>query len=172
MDEAPETAENPEDKAPTSESPEGVEAPAADAAPDPRDAEIAELRRQLEAAAPILQAHKAAEDARKTDAERAADRIAELESALAAAQLESARARVAEATGLPLAVVARLAGSTEDEIRAAADEVAKLAAGSRPKLSARSRPVVGGEPGKASSSDEDVVDPAKLAEAIRKRLPY
>lgn len=169
MDEAPETAENPEDEAPTAED---VEAPTADSAPDPRDAEIAELRRQLEAAAPILQAHKDAEDAKKSDAQRAADRIAELETALAAAQLDSARARVAEATGLPLAVVAKLAGSTEDEIRAAADEVAKLAAGSRPKLSTRSRPVVGGEPGKAGSSDEDAVDPVKLAEAIRKRLPY
>lgn len=170
MDEAPETVGNPEDEATPAEDAKTPET--ADSAPDPRDAEIAELRRQLEAAAPILQAYKDAEDAKKSDEQRAADRIAELEKALAAAQMESARARVAEATGLPLAVVSKLAGSTEEEIRAAADEVVKLIAGNRPKLSTRSRPVVGGGPGKAGPSDEDAVDPVKLAEAIRKRLPY
>lgn len=99
------------------------------------------------------------------------DRIAESGHELTADQIEAVRNRVAEATGLPLAVVSKLAGSTEEEIRAAANEVAKLTA--RPSLVTRSRPVVGGEPGKAGPSEEDLFsDPARLAAEIRKRLPY
>lgn len=100
------------------------------------------------------------------------DRIAESDHELTADQIEDIRTRVAEATGLPLAVVAKLAGSTEEELRAAAEEVAKLTA--RPSLVTRSRPVVGGAPGKAGPSEEDdpLSDPVRLAAEIRKRLPY
>ena len=99
------------------------------------------------------------------------DRIVMPGHELTADQMEAIRTRVAKATGLPLAVVARLAGSTEDELRAAADEVVKLT--SRPSLTTRSRPVVGGAPGKAGPSEDDPLsDPVRLAAEIRKRLPY
>lgn len=100
------------------------------------------------------------------------DRIVMPGHELTADQIEAVRTRVAEATGLPLAIVAKLAGSTEEELRAAANEVAKLAA--RPSLVTRSRPVVGGRPGKAGPSEEDdlLSDPVRLAAEIRKRLPY
>lgn len=89
----------------------------------------------------------------------------------AADPMDDIRARVAEATGLPLTIVTKLVGSTEEELRVSADEVVKLTA--RPSLTTRSRPVVGGEPGEAGPSEEDPLsDPVRLAVEIRKRLPY
>ena len=88
----------------------------------------------------------------------------------AADPMDDIRARVAEATGLPVAIVSKLVGSTEAELRASADEVAKLVA--RPSLVTRSRPVVGEAPGEAAPSEDLLSDPARLAAEIRKRLPY
>lgn len=62
------------------------------------------------------------EDAKKTDEQRSAERIARLESELAAQQLAGARTRIAAERGLDPDL---LAGSTEDELAAHAEKLAE-----------------------------------------------
>ncbi|WP_431888744.1 hypothetical protein [Nocardiopsis alba] len=160
-------------------------APATDAAPTPATAEtapevrdgnsaedaaarIAELQRQLDEAAPILQAHKDAEDARKSELQRANERAAELEAERDRLRDEASRARVAEATGLTSAQVAFLRGSTEDELMKAAKAFASAAPSG---LRTRSTPTVGnGASSAGSEPDKDT--PAAMAEKIRAAMPY
>lgn len=137
--------------------------------PDPRDAEIAELKRRLADAEPILKAHREAEDAKRSDLERATSRIAELEQENAKLHARLMRASVAEKTGLPLEVVAALAGETEAELLQAAELVAGAR---RANLAERPRPRVGAGASRSGAEPEDAADPATLAAAIRKRMPY
>lgn len=89
----------------------------------------------------------------------------------AAESMDAIRARVADATGLPVDILTQLVGSTEEELRTSADMVAKLV--TPPSLTTRSRPAVGGEPGEAAPSEDDLLsDPVRLAAEIRRRLPY
>ena len=134
---------------------------------DDKDAQIAELRKQLEDAQPILQAHAEAEEQNKTDLQKANERAEGLEAELTRLRDEAARARVAEKTGLSSDVVALLNGSTEEEILKAAEKVVKA----RPRLHSRSEPVTGAGPSKGSPT-ENKPSPSKLADAIRKRMPY
>lgn len=139
---------------------------------DARDAEIAELRRQLAEVAPIVQAHREAEDANKSDLQRAQERAAQLEAELTAAREASARATVAARTGLPTDVVALLQGATEEDLMAAAEKVkaAVAATGSAPRtLRGRPVPRVGGS-GSTGGGDVDADSPEKLAAEIRKRM--
>ncbi|MFJ6019786.1 hypothetical protein ACIQFP_10595 [Nocardiopsis alba] len=137
---------------------------------DQRDAEIAELKRQLEEAAPILRAHREAEEANKTELQKVQDRAAELERELTASREAAARANVAAKTGLSPDVVALLNGATEADLLAAAEKVKAAAAPSSPSLRRKPSPTVG-EGGSSAGGESDVTDPAKLAEAIRKRMP-
>lgn len=138
---------------------------------DTRDAEIAELRRQLEAAKPILQAHKDAEEANKTELQKAQERAAQLESELTASREAAARATVAAKTGLAPEVVALLQGATEADLLAAAEKVKAAVGPVPPSLRNKPAPRVGG-PGSSSGGEGDASDPAKLAERIRAQMPY
>lgn len=137
--------------------------------PDPRDAEIAELKRRLADAEPILKAHREAEDAKQSDLERATSRITELEQENAELHARLMRASVAEKTGLPLEVVAALAGDTEEALLKAAELVAGARRGS---LGERPRTRVGAGASRGGAEPEDAADPAKLAAEIRKQMPY
>lgn len=167
-------ASGPKDDAPEEtpvSAPEGPTDEGADPVPDVPDApdeRIAALQRQLDEAAPILQAHKDAEEARKTELQKATERAESLETELSKLRDEAARARVAEATGLTSEQVAHLKGGTEEELTAAATAFASGRSG----LSTRSRPVVGAGASKGGPENADVTDPAALAAAIRKRMPY
>src|SRR5690606_9203244 len=132
---------------------------------DGRDARIAELEKRLADAEPILKAHADAEEARKTERQKANERAAALERELSAAREAAARSKVAAETGLSADVVVLLRGSTEEELMAAARQVAY---GRSPaNLLTLTPPTVGtgsGEPGGES--------PEELAKRIRKAMPY
>lgn len=169
-EEAPEAT--PEDSAPKDEStPKAPEEVTPESSESPssvdKDAEIAELRRKLDEAAPIIQAHADAEEQNKSELQKSNERAESLEAELTKLRDEAARARVAERTGLPSDVVALLNGATEEQILKAAEKVARA----KPQLHTRPSPAIGSGP---SKGDEDTgpVDPRKLAEAIRKRMPY
>lgn len=79
---------------------------------------------------------KAFEDAQKTDADRAAERIAELEQKAA----QATRYEAAEKAGLPLSLAARLNGSTLEEMVADAEQLKQLLAGAAPTPDVPSTP--------------------------------
>ncbi|WP_433224474.1 hypothetical protein [Microtetraspora malaysiensis] len=130
---------------------------------------IADLRAKLAEVEPIVQAHKDAEDARKTVEEKLREDLAAAQRERDDAQRAVMLSEVAEETGLPVKVVKRLVGATKDELMAAAKEIAEVS-GKRGATSARPNPTVGG--GTDSTSEPESLDPAKLAAAITKRARF
>lgn len=146
---------------------ETAETPAVDAE---ATTEIERLKAQLAEVAPIVQAHKDAEEARKTAEEKLRDE-------LSAAQRERDEAmrglmlrEVAEETGLSSDVVSLIQGATKDELLAAASKIADQTK-ARKGTPARPNPTVGGG-ADAKSTDSDEIDPVKLAAAIAKRVRF
>jgi hypothetical protein len=132
-------------------------------------AELERLRTQLAEVAPIVQAHKDAEEARKTEEQKLRD-------ALEGAERERDEARrglmlreVAEESGLASDVVALIQGATKDELLAAAQKIAEQSKGKG--VGARPTPRVGGGVD-APPNDSDDIDPVKLARAIAKRVRF
>lgn len=72
------------------------------------------------------------EDAKKTDAQRSAEKIAELEKKLTSAQLEKVRTQVAAEHHLDAGL---LSGSSEEEITAQAEKIAEAIKAAAPKNS-------------------------------------
>lgn len=151
--------------------------------PDPRDVEIATLKRRLAELQQKVSAdtptESRADEDRKNPEDRdpedrlqqALQRIAELEERWHQERMAVVRARVAEQTGVPLAVVERLSGDSEEELRDAAAAVAEaLAVKQKPALVTRPKPAQGDAPGRGGVGSDP--SPAELADAIRKRLPY
>jgi len=151
--------------------------------PDPRDVEIATLKRRLaelqqKTSADTPKESRADEDRKdpkdrdpEDQLQQALQRIAELEERWHQERMTAVRARVAEQTGVPLAVVERLSGDSEEELRDAAAAVAEaLAERQKPALVTRPKPAQGDAPGRGGVGSNP--SPAELAEAIRKRLPY
>lgn len=66
------------------------------------------------------------EDAQKSDAEKASERIAALEAEAAQARADALRYRVGVAQGLPPEFISRLQGTTEEELVADAASLAEL----------------------------------------------
>jgi len=165
---------------PAEEVPQGESAPRR---PDPRDVEIATLKRQLaelqqKSSVNTSPESRSDEDRKNPEEQDAKDplqqalqRIAELEERWHQERMTAVRARVAEQTGVPLAVVERLSGDSEEELREAAAAVAEaLAEKQKPALVTRPKPAQGDAPGRGGVGSNP--SPAELAEAIRKRLPY
>ncbi|MEU9515912.1 hypothetical protein [Micromonospora sp. NPDC048169] len=71
---------------------------------------------------------KAFEDAQKTESQKTADRIADLEKDAA----KAIRYEAAEKSGLPLSLASRLSGSTLDELIADAEELKQLVGSAAP----------------------------------------
>ena len=109
-----------------------------------------------------------AEDADKTEAQKAADRATQAESDAKAARAEAARLKVALRKGLTETQAKRLVGETEEEMESDADELLESfkpaddkgkPPGGKPKESLRG----GGDP-----TDEPVeTDPDKLAAMVK-----
>lgn len=117
--------------------------------------EAAGYRTRLRDAEPILQAHQAAEDAAKTDLERANERIAQMEAAAAERDARDVVAEVAAAHGISADNLDLLGSGTREELDARAQRVAALAASSRPPTD---RPVESLKPGASSASTTPVDD--------------
>lgn len=102
------------------------------------------------------------EDAAKTDQEREAERLAELEKSSTAAAAENARLRVAMDKGLSVAQAKRLVGDDEEALSADADKLLEeFGSPSEPPRRPRERLTPG-----ASPSSDDAVDPDELADKI------
>lgn len=108
-----------------------------------------ELRQQLEAA-------KSPEDFQAA--------VAEYDQRVKEAQLEAARERTARKYGLPDALVTRLAGQTEEELEADAQQLQSLFTAQATPPPAPQGPARGG-----LDPTEQRVDPAEAAAAIRQR---
>ncbi|MFJ9574335.1 hypothetical protein [Streptomyces bacillaris] len=175
MSESVETTEGDEEKstAPVQESAPGVEATAegqrgtSSGAAD-EAGELERLRKELEAARPILAAHAEAEEARKSEADK-------LREALEAAKAEAAdKARaltlreVAEETALPSALVAKLPGGSRDELLALAKEIQALVGESPRGGKLPSRPTPKLRTGHDAPDPGETLDPRKLAAIARK----
>jgi hypothetical protein len=130
-------------------------------------AEVERLRAQLAEYAPIVQAHKDAEEARKTEEQKLRDALESAERERDEAARVLMRREVADETGLSAAVVDLLSGATKDELLKAANEVVAHTKG---RVGSRPAPKVGG--GKDAVKTEDDIDPVALARAIAKRARF
>ncbi|MEU7177034.1 MULTISPECIES: hypothetical protein [Streptomyces] len=133
-------------------------------------AELERLRVQLAEAAPIVQAHKDAEEARKTDEQKLRDELEAIQRERGEAQRGLLLHEVAEETGLSADVIAIIqrAVTTKDELLSAASVIAEHTKRS-PAAPKRPTPRVGGgvDAAPADSGDFDAV---KIAQAIAKRI--
>lgn len=92
--------------------------------------------------------------------------IAEYDDKIKAANLEAARERTGRKFGLPDALVSRLAGDTEEALEADAKELQALVA---PQGAPAPTPAPQNPPRGGLNPNEERVDPAATAAAIRKR---
>lgn len=108
------------------------------------------------------------QQANKTEAEKQADRLAELETSAATATGKALRLEIALDLGLPKAWALRLQGDTEDELRADAKAIlADLKQPTPPVASPpKERP---GVPGSQAAPQETAPDPKKIAERVLER---
>ncbi|MGY1436693.1 hypothetical protein [Streptomyces reniochalinae] len=130
-------------------------------------AELERLRAQLAEVAPIVQAHKDAEEARKTEEQKLREALESAERERDEASRVLMRREVADETGLSPAVVDLLTGATKDELLKAANEVVSHTKG---RVGTRPAPKVGG--GKDAVKTDDDIDPVALAKAIAKRARF
>lgn len=108
------------------------------------------------------------EDANKSELDKLREEYDALKGTVAATEAKAMRAEVAMAKGLTAAQAKRLVGTTLEELEADADEIAEAfpaASGAKPPPS--QRPAVADlKGGSDPTSDEDTIDPAKLAASI------
>ncbi len=136
-----------------------------------RDLSRKHEKRAAESAAAMAKLAAQAEEAGKSELEKAASRIAAAETRASAAETRALRAEIAGEKGLPPALAKRLAGATREELEADAAEL--LAAFGRPAESAASAPT--GRPretlrsGAVPASEPIELDPRKLAAMIPRR---
>lgn len=97
------------------------------------------------------------EDESKTEVQRLTDRITAAEAAAAQARLDAARYRVGAGAGLPEQWIARLAGSTEEELAADAAELAK-SLGPQAPVRTNTKPLASLSLGSTAPEDEEPVD--------------
>lgn len=90
-----------------------------------RDARKA-VERELAALKPLADKARELEEAGKSELEKLTERLTAAEKAAEKASTDRARLAVALEKGLPAALVTRLQGSTEDELRADADALLSL----------------------------------------------
>jgi hypothetical protein len=134
---------------------------------DESTAELERLRAQLAEYAPIVQAHKDAEESRKSDEQKLREALEAAERQRDEAARVLMRREVADETGLSPAVVDLLNGATKDDLLKAANEVVSHTRG---RVGSRPAPKVGG--GKDAVKSEDDIDPVALAAAIAKRAHF
>lgn len=113
--------------------------------------------------AQLKQQRDDAENANKSESQKLADRIAELEKANANLAAEKLRATVAAAKGVPAEL---LSGATEDELNAAADKLLAFK-GTAPQLPGNQRPA--GPVSQVQGREESPEDLRKRFEESLKR---
>lgn len=108
------------------------------------------------------------QQASKTEEQKQADRLADLETSAKTATAKALRLEIALDLGLPKAWAGRLQGDTEDELRADAKAIlADLKAPTPPVASPpKERP---GLPGSQAAPQEPSPDPKKIAERVLER---
>lgn len=89
-------------------------------------AEAAKYRTEAKANAAAAKRLAEIEESQKTEVQRTAERIAELEREAAAAKADALKFRIGTAAGLPAEAIGRLQGATEEELRADAETLAGL----------------------------------------------
>lgn len=111
-----------------------------------------------------------AEDADKSEVQRANDKAAAAEARAKAAETRADRAEVAAAKGLSASLASRLVGETREELEADADELLKVmkpaSDGKAPDTGTRSRPREDLRSGAAPQAEPEDNDPTKLAALI------
>lgn len=153
--------------------------PVPDPDPDPEPTGNDALKKALEAerrarrdaekaAAALRNQIKEREDAEKTDAQKAAEALADAQKAAAAAELRALRLEVASEKGLNAAQARRLVGTSREELEADADEIASLFPVSKgvPAAQKQPTPAHDGTGGLDPSEPPVELDPRKLAERI------
>lgn len=88
--------------------------------------EAAKYRTQLREAEPKLTEYQKWLDSQKSEQERLAERLAQVERERDEARLGHARVMAAAAHNIPPELIGRIAGSTPEEIEEAAEELAKV----------------------------------------------
>ena len=166
-DEPQEPQEEPQEPAKDSESPGLWEGVSED---HPLRTEVSSLRSESAARrAEVRRLQEANEELRQqleagTTQEDFQAAIAEYDQKVKDAQLEAARERTARKYGLPDALVTRLAGQTEEELEADAQQLQSLFTAQATPPPAPQGPARGG-----LDPNEQRVDPAEAAAAIRQR---
>lgn len=110
--------------------------------------EAAGYRTKLNEVKPLAEKYQQAEDAKKSELDKAMERIKALEAEKAQSALEACRARVSASTGVPVEL---LPSGTEEEITAAAEALKKWA---EEKMGATSAAPYVPSVGKASGGDD------------------
>jgi hypothetical protein len=167
-DTAGETPEQNQGETPDSSQGETPEAPddveAMKAALKKANAEAAKLRLESKANA---DRQKAAEDADKSELQKANDQKALAEARAAKAEGRLMRLEIAAAKGLSLAMAGRLQGETQEELEADADELlTELKPGPKPGDTSNGRPREVLRSGSAPDAKPEENDPTKLAAMI------
>ncbi|HSV92147.1 MAG TPA: hypothetical protein VLH81_03685 [Desulfobacterales bacterium] len=134
-----------------------------------RDLSRKHEKRAADANAAMAKLAAQAEEAGKSELEKAASRIAAAETRASAAEVRALRAEIAAEKGLPPALAKRLAGTTREELEADAAEL--LAAFPPPAEPAAStgRPRETLRSGAVPASEPIELDPRKLAAMIPRR---
>jgi len=133
------------------------------------------LRDRLKAAEPVLEEARKAEEAKKSEAERNAAMLKQLDERANAAELRAARIEVAYAKNLTPAQASRLVGNTAEELAADADVFLKDVLGSAAGKQGDKKPAGGNPLGSqplrgglnaGETDDPEALDPAKLAASV------
>lgn len=137
--------------------------------------EAAKYRTQLREAEPKLTEYQKWLDSQKSEQERLAERLAQVERERDEARLGHARVMAAAAHNIPPELIGRIAGSTPEEIEEAAEELAKVLdrlVAERASTSGRSastRPVESLRPGATPATTDQQIDMDSL---LRRRAGF
>lgn len=96
--------------------------------PESKEAVLADLKRERDARKAAEKKIQEFEDAQKTDLEKLTGRAERAEATASTLEAENARLRVAISKGLPVDLVDRLKGDSEDELAEDADKLLALVA--------------------------------------------
>lgn len=137
--------------------------------------EAAKYRTQLREAEPKLTEYQKWLDSQKSEQERLAERLAQVERERDEARLGHARVMAAAAHNIPPELIGRIAGATPEEIEEAAEELAKVLdrlVAERASTSGRSastRPVESLRPGATPATTDQQIDMDSL---LRRRAGF
>ena len=125
------------------------------------DAERKARKAAEKAAADAAAKVKEYEDAQKSEAERLAAKVTELETRAAKAEAAALRAQIVNELEIPADIAADIAGSTPEEYRAAAERIKARLAPAKSPAPSPTRPVESLQPGSGTPQQSGPVQMAK-----------